>query len=420
MKVLFVHNYYRTSAPSGEDLIFDRELALLRRQPGWDILLHSRRNDELANVGWRGLVKVALRTPWNQFELEEVRNLIRRYRPDVMHVHSLFPQISPAIMYAAAGTATATVRTLHNYRMVCANGLLLREGEPCMKCLDSKSTMPALLHRCYRDSLKATLPTAASISLHHVLGTWTRCVDAFITFTPFQRDLMVRAGIPESRIYIKPNWMATPESPVPWAQHENRAVFVGRLTQEKGVDVLIEAWKRLGPNGPRLEIIGYGAEFTRIKHEVECSRLPIVMAGYLSHAQALSRIRTASLVIVPSVCFEGFGLVVLEAMAMGVPVLASDLGSLPTIVRHGWDGEVFPPGVAAALAAAVQRLFSDSQRLREMGRNARENFEANYTEAAHLRALSEIYEAAVAHRRDASCALPRRRALAKDALEAQH
>ena len=275
--------------------------------------------------------------------------------------------------------------------------MALRDGRSCTKCLDERSVLPALRYRCYRSSALATAPIAASIALHRALGTWANDVDIFIALTEFQRELAIRAGLPAHKIRVKPNCMPTPPLPVQWEKREAKVVFVGRLTTEKGARVVVDAWRLLGSAAPRLEIIGGGTEFKSISESVKSSRLPILLHGAVPPTRVEELLRTARLLILPSICFESFSLSALEAMAQGVPLAASRLGALSLIVREGENGALFEPNNPADLARTISRLWSDQAALEALARAARADFDARYSEGAYVSAIRRIYAEAISN-----------------------
>ncbi len=257
MKILLAHNFYGSASPSGENTVFHAEGDLLR-QMGHEVLEFTRHSDTILGKGAAGTLEGALSTPWNPFSAQELKRVLRRERPDILHVHNFFPLLSPSIFYATSGSETATVMTLHNYRLFCAAGIPMRQGRPCTLCLERKSVLPALRFGCYRDSRSATTPMAAMIELHRILGTWKQHVDAFISLSGFQKDLMSGAGLPRNKMYVKPQFYPNPPGAMPWNQRADRVIFVGRLGEEKGVHCIIEAWRVWGKDAPPLEIIGDG------------------------------------------------------------------------------------------------------------------------------------------------------------------
>lgn len=395
MRVVLAHNFYGSEAPSGENLVYEAERELLRAG-GHEVIEFTRHSDDLRRRGAAGLLHGALATPFNPLALLRLRRLLRRARADVLHVHNTFPLHSPAIFHAARGLPVATVLTLHNFRTFCAAALLLRDGHPCTECLDARSAWPGLRHGCYRGSRAATLPLAAMIGLHRVLGTFTREVDAFVALTGFQRDLVVRAGLPAGRVHVKPNFHPSPPTPRPFDGRARRALFVGRLAAEKGVGVLLEGWARWGPAAPELVIVGGGPERTALEARAATLGLSghVRFAGQRPPAEVEALLLDSRLLLVPSIWFEGFPLVVREALAAGVPVAASRIGSLAGLVEPGRTGVLFEPGDPADLAGQVSAAWTDQAALGAMATAARATFEARYTAAGCARDLAAVYGAA--------------------------
>lgn len=390
-----IHNYYGSAAPSGENQAVEEERDLLQSH-GHNVQFLTRHSDELRNSGFAGQLKGALVIPWNPMMARRVQEAVSEFAPDVVHVHNTFPLISPAIFYAI-GSAAARVLTLHNYRLFCAAGIPMRNGKVCTQCLDKESVVPAIRYGCYRNSRVATLPMALNVALHRQLGTWRNQVEAFITFSDFQRQRMARAGLPSEKIHVKPNFYPGNPTPIGWQQRDNCVVFAGRLTPEKGASTLIEAWRLWSQSGsdlPQLHILGDGP--LRAVLEARAAGLPVRFFGQLSSKQAQDKIARARLVVVPSECFEGFPMVLREAFAFGTPVAVSDIGPLPSIVTDRVSGVVFAPGNPSSLMTAVANAWQAPDTLAALGRGARAEFEAKYTAAINHDILLGIYETAIA------------------------
>ncbi|HTZ18245.1 MAG TPA: glycosyltransferase family 4 protein [Dissulfurispiraceae bacterium] len=402
MKILLVHNFYGSAAPSGENAAYEAERDLLKSH-GHTVTEFTRHSDDIRKKGFAGEIAGALSTPWNPFSYRRLKAIVKREPPDVMHVHNFFPLISPSVFYAIQNTKTAAVFTLHNYRIFCAAAIPMREDKICTECFDTHSVCPAMKHGCYRDSRAATLPMVAMIALHRNLGTWTRRVDGFIALTEFQRHMLAQAGLPVEKIYVKPHFYPDAPGPVPWAERENKVVYIGRLGREKGVEVLLKAWKLLGGAAPHLEIIGDGPEKERLIASLDLSsENRITFTGQLPFAEAQKRLAGASALILPSLCFEGFPMVIREAFALGVPVMASRIGAIPEIVMDGKNGVLFEAGNAGEMQSIVVQAFKNRDKLQFMSINARQDFEHKYTAEKNLEALINIYQKAIAHKRGKS------------------
>lgn len=388
MKILMVHNYYGSAAPSGENLVFDLETALLKER-GHDVVCITRHSDSLK--GFMGLMKGAISTSWSSLSAFEVKKIIDRFQPDIVHAHNTFPLLSPAIFPAAR--KSTRVLTLHNYRIFCPAAIPVRSGNICTECLDRKSVIPAMRYGCYRKSRAATVPLAASVALHRLRGTWKNDIEAFIVLTEFQRDLMVRSGLPRSKVWVKPNFYPGQPTPIHYAERSGSVVFAGRLSYEKGVGDLIEAWRRWGPKAPELRLIGDGPLRAQLEEQaIGLSKISFL--GQVSAHDAQSEIANAKLLILPSRWFEGFPLVLREAFALGTPSLVSNLGPLPDLVNCG-AGRTFEAGNIADLLEKSQSLLNDTELLSEMASAAYNAYVQNYSENNSYQQLMRIYDAAI-------------------------
>lgn len=392
MKILLTHNFYGSSAPSGENQVFETEKKLLIKH-FHEVQEFIRHSDEIRQQGIIGTIKGAAATVWNPWMAKEITSTIKSFQPEIIHVHNTFPLISPAIFHAI-GNKAARVLTLHNYRLFCSNAIPMYNGDVCTLCMDKHSIIPSLQHGCYRGSRLATLPLALNISLHRYLKTWVNHVDAFITLSEFQRERMISAGLPSNLVHVKPNFYPGSPKIIPWEKKENYVVFAGRLTHEKGIETLIKAWIAWGETAPILKILGEGELKSQLENLVTIQHKNIQFLGQLSSSEAERQIALAKLLILPSQWFEGFPMVIREAFAFGTPAAVSNIGPLPSIVKHGAQGVVFEAGNPNSLLVEVQKIWNDPVKLKKMSHNARNEFEQYYNEAANYKRLIEIYQQA--------------------------
>jgi len=272
--------------------------------------------------------------------------------------------------------------TLHNFRLMCLPATFLRKGQICEDCL-GRLPWPGVVHGCYRGSRAQSAVLATSLVLHRRLGTFER-VRRFIAVSGFVRDKHVEAGFDPSRVVVKPNFAW----PGPLREGPGRFfLFLGRLSREKGVATLLSAWREdLG----RLLVVGDGPEAPRLRRLAPGG---VEFRGTVSPEAPRRLVAQARAVLVPSIWYEAFSRVVVEAYAAGVPVVASRIGALPEVIEDGVTGLLAEPGDPASWAAAVERLCDDrlSDRL---GEGAYRAWAARYTPEANLRRLEEIYAAA--------------------------
>ncbi|MGL1922385.1 MAG: glycosyltransferase family 4 protein [Hyphomicrobiales bacterium] len=391
MKILLAHNHYGSEAPSGENVVFELERTMLERR-GHKIQVFERYSDDIRKKGATGLIQGALSTPWNPFSAREMRNTITDFQPDVIHAHNTFPLLSPSIFSAAKGVGR--ILTLHNYRLFCPAGIPMRDGKVCTQCIDKHSVWPALKHGCYRNNRVATLPIAANVALQRMRKTWQKDIEAFIVLTDFQKDLMISAGLPENSVKVKPNFYEGSPTMIPYEKRQNRVVFIGRLSEEKGVGDLVKAWLDWGGGAPMLHLIGDGPLRSQLESQAGDTS-NIKFFGQISSQQAQQEMSEASLFILPSLCFEGFPMVLREAFALGTPSLVSDLGPLPALVAKG-EGLVFQGGNAEDLRQKVMALWPNKEKLANMALKARSAYEESYTEEVNYNKLISIYNGAIA------------------------
>ncbi|MFB9683335.1 glycosyltransferase [Amycolatopsis plumensis] len=387
MKVLVVHNRYRSEQPSGENNVVDAEVTLLA-DGGHQVSLFERRSDDIAAMPLPRKVAVPLRVPWNPAVRKELAARLRASRPDVVHIHNTFPLLSPSVVAACADAGVPAVATLHNYTMVCPPGTLHRDGRICTECVGG-SPLPAVKHGCYRGSSAATLPMAASMVANR--RRWWTGVSRFFCISAAQRDLLVSAGMPGERMAVKHNFVTDPG--VRRTGAGKHVLFLGRVTEEKGVGLLMRAWERLdGALGVPLVIAGTGP----MQDEVAAwaaGRPDVSYVGLQNKAECRALTADAVAVVAPSTWLEAFGLVVVEAMAAGVPTVAAAHGAFPELVDDGVTGLLHVPNDAASLADRLRAVIGD--RNGDMGDAARVRYEKDFTPAVGLDRLIAGYEAAI-------------------------
>jgi len=387
MKILLAHNFYRSSAPSGEDSAYRNERRLSERH--FTVIPYERFNDDIDESTLIKRIKLALAGAWSRRTYDEVSALIEKNRPDVAHFHNTFPLITPSAYAACRDAGVPVVQTLHNFRLVCPQAMLLRNGRPCERCLKG-SFLPALGYRCYRDSFIATLAQVYTQNYNRYRGTYRRLVNRYISLTGFAAGKFITAGFSPHRITVVPNTLMDP--PSAGEGGGAYALFVGRLSAEKGLGVLLEAWS--GIDLP-LKIVGDGPLRAELEEIVRTRALKIEFTGHLDREDVLRVVQGAMLQIVPSECYEGFPMVLLEAMACGTPVIASRIGSLDEIVLDGVTGMKFEPGNAGELAAVVKKLVKEPERLTALRHSSRNHFDGNYAPPSHVARLGDIYRSVI-------------------------
>jgi len=387
MKILIAHNHYQQLG--GEHTAVDAHIALLR-QHGHDVMLYTKDNARIREFRLREKVLFFSDAVFSRETAAEVLDLVRAERPDVAHIHNVFPLISPAIYRALKDVNVPIVQTVHNFRFLCPNSLFYTHGVICERCKYG-NMLHAVRLRCYRDSYPLSALYAFSIGLHRRLGTF-QMIDRFIALSEFVAGKLVESGLTtRDTISVLGNFLPDPlPPPGSFTARDPYVVYLGRLSAEKGVAVLIEAMADLPQL--QLKVGGVGPEAETLRALVQRSGLANV--EFLDRVVGEAKwelLRGALAVVVPSVWYEHFPFVVLESMAAGTPVVASDLGSLPDIVAADRTGLLFRPGDSRQLADRLKLLAEDHGRAMRMGRNAREDMTRRWTSTPHYARLLEIY-----------------------------
>lgn len=377
-RILVVHNSYQWRG--GEDVVAEMEIALLR-QNGHEVQTYSRHNNVIESMS---KVAVAQETLWSMRTMNDLGKCITAFNPDLIHVHNTFPLVSPSLFWTAAKRNLPVVQTLHNFRMLCPQAMLLRNQRVCEDCI---GTLPwrGVVRKCYRNSTAQSAVLVSMLALHRALGTYRHKVSRYIALNRFCRDKFVEGGLPRDRISIKPNFV---DNPAPIDTPRAGGLFVGRLSQEKGIDVLRGALERLP--GKIIDVIGEGPESDRVQIHARLRGL-----GVKTRSEIMAHMQRSSYLVVPSIWYETFGLVLVEAFACGLPAIATRLGAMQELIDDGRTGLLFTPGSSVDLANKIAWAESHPEEMLRMGRNAREEYLEKYTPQRNYEQLMEIYRLAL-------------------------
>jgi glycosyltransferase involved in cell wall biosynthesis len=382
MRILLVHNAYQHHG--GEDSVVEAEIELLRAH-GHAVETWFRSNDD---VGGMSSLSLAWQTLWSDRTTQDLAQRVRRFQPDVIHAHNTFPLISPSLYWAAARAGVPVVQTLHNFRLMCLNGVFLREGRVCEDC-QGRVPWRGVVRKCYRGSGVASAVLGGMLTLHREIGTYRDKVARYIALTDFCRNKFVEGGLPAARIVVKPNFV---DLPAPEVLARRGLLFVGRLSVEKGVATLANAAALLPEAG--LRVAGEGPEAAVLdgKHGVVC-------LGSLPGDAVRQEMQAAVALVVPSICYENFPRTIVEAFATGLPVIASRIGALAELVCEGETGLLFEPGNPADLAKKMAWALANPQSMAAMGRKARTQYEAEFSANVNYQQLTAIYQAVIGEAR---------------------
>lgn len=392
MRILLVHNRYRTGTPSGENRVVDQEGQKLASL-GHEVVRFGRDSDEINGWSMAKKASLSVRIIWSNETRRELEAVLREHRPDVVHVHNTFPLLSTSVLYACRDARVPVVATIHNYRLGCANGTFFRNGTVCHDCVDGLH-IRSVLHGCYRDSPAATAPLALALSLHR--RAWGSLVSAYIFISAAQRDLLQGAGLAPDRAFVRHNFIPRlSQLPV---ERTPSVVYAGRLDEVKGIRLLMAGWdrylKEVSEPGLKLVIAGWGG----LGNEVAAwasARSSVEMKGTVPGRKCAELISRARAVLVPSAWEEPFGLVAVEAMAAGVPPIATGHGAFTELITPGVDGELIKPGDPAALARAIADVEKNPEQYEFYGAQARKTYAERFSPQRSIEHLLEIYRFAI-------------------------
>ena len=377
-----VHNFYQIGG--GEHIVFENEKNMLLKK-GHEVFLYTRSNDELKDSRWK-LLLLPLVTIWSFRTYHEVRKKIKKHGIDVVHCHNTFPLISPSVYYAARSLKIPVVQTVHNFRFLCPNGLFFSNGAICEKCREQVSFLPALKNGCYRNSRVQTAVVAAMLTVHRWLGTYRKI--NYIFLTEFNKGKFADiVNIQGGNVFVKPNFVFKPDVQTNGGFVKPVFLFAGRLDQNKGIDFLLEAWKKM-PGEYELLIYGDGP-FRESCETAAAVQSNIHFFGFRPREEVMAALANAAALVFPSVCYEGFSMSIAESLSAAIPVLTTNLGNHGDVVCRSHGGVVYSCGNVDAFCEAAKELLANWNVYSE---NAARFFENTLTEERNYEILSDIYD----------------------------
>lgn len=395
MRVLIVHNHYRSSAPSGETMVVQRESAALSKA-GHQVDRFEASSDDIEAMplSHKALIPVqAIRNPAARRDLSQV---LRRQRPDVVHLHNTFPLISASVLHACRQARVPVVATIHNYKLICATGDFFREGTPCHLCAGNNraNVLNGLRLGCYRSSRLATAPITASLLINR--RSWRTLVSAYVLISKSQRDLLASLKLPPERVFVKYN--VVPSALPTSSPRRPHVTYLGRLDEAKGVLLLMDAWERFRRGHPSsglgLTIAGSGPLAERVRAWAAADQ-SVEYHGLVSPEKGARLLASSLAAVVPSQWEETFGLVLIEAMALGTAPVASGHGSFPELLTHGVEGHLFTAGDPRALARVLRHIDEDPAYFEALGARARNATSDRFDPEDNVRQLLEVYDFAI-------------------------
>ena len=410
MKVLMLHNYHRTGSASGDDQVFDNEAELLQEH-GVRVIKYSVSNDEYDKAGVFGKIAITMGMLWSFKHSNAVKTIIKNETPDIVHVHTFFPLLSPSVLYAAKRNGCKVVATLHDARFICPCATSLRGNTICNLCGDGKY-FRMCRYRCFKDSLPMSFVVACIFRYHRWRKSFYNQIDRYICLNDTQVDLLTGIGFSKDKLIKKYNFtrdMKKNISELPGDSKkgitleqdlDNRerevpdryVIFFGRIGKEKGADLLMKMWDKI--DDIPLVIIGGGPLEEEIK-EWAARREHVYYLGYRRHDECLSIVQKAEYVVFPSIWYEGCSMVEVESEMMGKPIIASDIGFSHELINDGVNGYLVPLGDLEGFVRRIKEMWNDKETIERMSAAARKDYENRFERENNYRQLKCIYDALI-------------------------
>ena len=381
MKVLIVHNFYKIRA--GEFSVLKNEIKLLKDN-GNEVITFYKDNKNIKSFFSK--IIHFLRIVYSRNIFNEFDNYLKQNKPDVIHVHNFFPIMTPAIFFAAKKNNIPIIHTLHNYRLICPTSTLMHNNRIYEKSIIN-GPFSTIIDKVYRNSYLGTFALARMISYHKKYNTWDNQVDKFIALTNFSKSKFVEANFLSHKIEIKSNFvfdMYDPDS-----DKKEYALFIGRISEEKGIRYLIKAWEKIDY---KLIIAGTGPLENFIRSRLNEN---IIFLGKQNKEEIRNLMNAASFLIIPSIWYEGFPMVILEAYSAGLPVLGSRIGSIEEVVLDDITGLHFESNNSRDIVKKVNRIIKNRELLKKLSKNARKEYLEKYTPTKNYDILKNIYNSVI-------------------------
>ena len=394
MKILAIHNFHRKGSASGDDQVFKSETALLESH-GNEVIRYTVSNDEFDAKNAIGKVISTFSMFWSFQNYRKVQKLIQKERPDIVHIHTFFPLLSPSILYAAKRSGVKVVATLHDTRFVCPCATSLRGTKLCNKCGDGHY-FRMCKYGCFKNSRLQSFLVAGIFKYHRIRKSFYKQIDKYICLNENQISLLKGIGFDEKKIVKKYNFVPDAEANLKAVKieglPERYVVFYGRIGEEIGIRVLMQIWEQL-PDIP-LVVMGGGPlenEFREWANEKD----NVYYLGYTQHDKCLSIVKGGEFVVFPSIWYEGCSMVEIETESLGKGLVATDLGFSVEAIENGVNGYKVKLGDVTGFVKQIQALWNNSEECKKLGEKARKDYEGKYMPEDNYRQLISIYENAL-------------------------
>ena len=391
MKILAIHNFHRKGSASGDDQVFKSETALLEEH-GHQVVRYSVSNDEFDQSNVFGKIAKTFGMTWSFKNYHEVKKLVKTEKPDIVHVHTFFPLLSPSIFYAAKRSGAKVVATLHDTRFVCPCATSLRGTQLCNLCGDGHY-LRMCKYACFKGSRAQSFLVALNFKYHRIRKTFYRQIDKYICLNENQMKLLREIGFDSKKLTKKYNFVPDAETNLKPQKvtgiPDRYVVFYGRIGEEKGIRILMNVWEQL-PDIP-LVVMG-GDPLDSVFTEWAEKHPNVFFLGYTQHDKCLSIVKGGEFVVFPSIWYEGCSMVKIESESLGNALVATDLGFSEEAIKNGYNGFKVKLGDIDGFVTQIRRLWQNAEECERMGKNARKDYEAKYMPEDNYKQLLRIYQ----------------------------
>jgi len=391
MKILAIHNFHRKGSTSGDDQFFKKETKLLEDNDV-KVIRYFTSNDQFDDAGAIGKIRMALGMLWSKKHYKNVKSLIIKEKPNIVHIHTFFPLLSPSILYAAKEAGCKVVVTLHDTRFICPCATSLRGTKLCNDCGDG-CFFRMIKYKCFKNSKLQSAIVAFIFWYHRKRKTFYNQIDRYICLNDNQIQLLVNIGFDRRKIVKKYNFRTDTAFDDNCAIHteipERYVVFYGRIGEEKGIRILMKIWNEL--RDIPLIVTGGGPlqnEFS----EWAKNQKQVFYLGYIPYNECMQIVKNSEFVVFPSIWYEGCSMTVIEAECFGKALVATDLGFSAEAIENGYNGLKIPLGDVKYFVTEIRKLWNSPELCKKMGLNARKDYEAKYMPEDNFKQLISIYE----------------------------
>lgn len=391
MKVLVIHNFHRKGSSSGDDQVFKSETALLEEN-GVEVIKYTVSNDEYDNTNITRKLQFINGMLWSKKNYNEIQKIIDKEHPDIVHVHTFFPLLSPSILYASKERGVPVIATLHDTRFICPCATSLRDGKICNDCGDGKY-LRMIKYKCFKNSRLQSFLVAGIFSYHKRKRSFYDQIDKYICLNDTQISLLKNIGFDSNKIIKKYNFVKEEDlvlsSNLSVNLPKRYVVFYGRIGEEKGIKVLMNIWNNISEIP--IVIMGSGPLDGELKKWAK-NKPNVYFLGYTKHEQCLSIVSGCEFIIFPSICNEGCSMTIIESQALRKGVIATDLGFMHEAIRDEYNGFLIPNGEIEKFIKQIQLLWNEPEKCLEIGQNAFEDYQKKYSSQTNFQQIFEIYQ----------------------------